>query len=61
MATRTITGIVGAFAGFAFLLIAVFRTSFPRQKRWVFAYTALCFFVFGELEYFGIVHLESWH
>jgi hypothetical protein len=32
----------------------------PRQKRWVFAYAALCFFIFGALEYFRVIHLESW-
>jgi hypothetical protein len=60
MVTRTITGIVCAFAGLAFVLVAVLRTSLPRQKRWMFAYTAFCFFVFGGLEYFGTIRLESW-
>ena len=60
MATQTITGIVCAVTGFAILLLAVIRTSFPRQKRWILAYAAFCFFVFGGLEYFGIIHLESW-
>lgn len=59
MDTKTITGIFCAVAGLAGLFVAVFRTSLPRQKRWIFAYMALCFFVYGALEYFGIIHLES--
>jgi len=43
-----------------FVFIAVLRTSLPLQKRWMLAYAAFCFFVFGGLEYFGIIHLESW-
>jgi hypothetical protein len=60
MATRTITGIICAVAGVAFLLVALLGTRLPRQKRWMLAYTAVCFLVFGGLEYFGIIHLETW-
>ena len=59
MDTKTITGIFCAVASLAALLVALLRTSLPRQKRWIVAYMALCFFVYGGLEYFGIIQLES--
>jgi hypothetical protein len=57
--TKTLVGVFGAIAGTAFLIVALFRTSLPRQKRLMLAYAALCFYAFGALEYFGIVRLES--
>ena len=59
MDTKTIVGILGLIAGIAFMLIAFLRSGLPRQKRLIFVYAALCFFVFGALEYFGIIHLEA--
>lgn len=59
MDTKAIAGICGAVIGIAFLLVGALRTSMPRRRRLIFAYTAVCFFVYGALEYFGIIHLES--
>ena len=59
MDTKTIVGIVGLVAGTAFILIALLRTSLPRQKRLMFIYASVCFYAFGALEYFSIIHLES--
>jgi hypothetical protein len=61
MDTKTFTGIFCGLAGTASLLFGFLRASLPRRKRWIFAYMALCFFVYGALEYFGVIHLESWH
>jgi hypothetical protein len=59
MDTKTITGLFCAVAGSAGLLIALFRTSLPRQKRLIFAYMGVCFFIYGALEFFGVIRLES--
>jgi hypothetical protein len=59
MDTKTFTGIFCGVAGIASLLFGLLRAGLPRQKRWIFAYMALCFFAFGALEYFGIIRLES--
>ena len=59
MDTKTLTVIFAAVVGAVFFVIGLFRVSLPRQKRWILAYTALCFFVYGALEYFGVIHLES--
>jgi hypothetical protein len=60
MDTKTVTGIFGALAGAASLLFGLLRVGLPRQKRVVFLTLAVSFFVYGALEYFGIIHLESW-
>jgi hypothetical protein len=59
MDTKTLTGIFCALAGTASLLFGILRTSLPSQKRWLFVYLGLSFFVYGALEYFGMIHLES--
>jgi hypothetical protein len=59
MDTKTIVGILGLVAGTAFILIALLRTSLPPQKRLMFIYAGVCFYAFGALEYFSIIHLES--
>lgn len=59
MATRTIVGLISVIAALALILTALLRTSLPRQKRWLLAYMAVCFLVYGALEYFGIIRLES--
>ena len=59
MDTKAITGLFCALAGSALLLFALFRASLPRQKRWILAYMAVCFYVYGALEYFGVIRLES--
>ena len=60
MDTKTITGIFCGVCGVASIIIALVANRPSRQKRWIFAYMGVCFFVFGGLEYFGIIHLESW-
>jgi len=59
MDTRTIVGILGLVAGTALILTALLCSSLPRQKRFMFIYAGVCFYVFGALEYFRIIHLES--
>ena len=59
MDTKTLVGALGAIAGTAFILVALFRRNLPRSKRLMLAYAGVCFYAFGALEYFGIIHLES--
>lgn len=58
MDTKAIVGIFGLVAGTVFILIALLRSSLPRQKRFILVYTGVCFYAFGALEYFSIIHLE---
>jgi hypothetical protein len=59
MDTKTIVGILGLVVGTALILIALLRTSLPRQKRFMFIYASVCFYALSALEYFSIIHLES--
>src|ERR1043166_6187204 len=58
MDTKTLNGIVCFIFVLSSLVVVIAVPRLPRQKRLLFAYMALCFFVFGGLEYFGIIHLE---
>jgi hypothetical protein len=59
MDIKTSTGIFCAVAGTASVLFGILRPSLPSQKRWPLVYLGLTFFVYGALEYFGMIHLES--
>jgi uncharacterized membrane protein YeaQ/YmgE (transglycosylase-associated protein family) len=59
MRTNVAVGIFGALLGSAFLMLALFRTGSPRQRRLIFAYIGICFYIYGALEFFGVVRLES--
>ena len=58
MDTKVFMGIFGAVVGSAFVIFALARKSWPRQKRLLFVYLGVCFYVYGALEYFGIIQLE---
>lgn len=59
MDTGIIMGIFGAVVGTAFVFLGFARKGLPPRKRWMFVYAGICFYVFGALEWFGIIHLAS--
>ncbi len=59
MDTKIFMGIFAVVVGSAFVILALARKSLPRQRRWIFAYLGVCFFVYGALEFFGVIRLES--
>jgi hypothetical protein len=58
MDTNVFMGILGAVVGSFFVMFALARKSWPRQKRLIFVYVGVCFYVYGALEFFGIIQLE---
>ena len=52
-------GIFGAVVGSAFVICAFSRKGLSRKRRWIFAYVGICFYVYGALEFFRVIRLES--
>ncbi len=59
MEAPTITAITCAILGSALLVAAALLTYQPRQRRMILAYMGVLFYVYGALEFFGIIHLAS--
>ena len=59
MDPATATAIMCAIFGSALVGAAVFLRSQPRPRRLVLAYMGVLLYVYGALEFFGIIRLAS--
>jgi hypothetical protein len=59
MHPATATAVICAIFGSALVAAAVFLRSQPRFRRLIFAYVGVLLYVYGALEFFGIIRLAS--
>ena len=59
MQTKTATAIIAGVIGSALLVAAFLLKAQPRWRRLVFTYMGALFYIYGALEFFGVIHLET--